>query len=75
MSETSEVYTLPLNQNILGKDDEVEILFENFLQDANSLVNVLEITKDRMRNTEALVSVKVRKSLLLLLCCDFILLY
>ncbi len=61
MPEQPEIYTLPLDQDILGKHDEVEILFENSLQDANSLVNVLEITKDRMRNTEALIMVKVRR--------------
>ncbi len=61
LSEQPEIYALPLDQNILGKHDEVEILFENSLQDANSLVNVLEITKDRMRNTEALIMVQVRR--------------
>ncbi len=59
MSEQPELYTLPLDSNILEKHDDVEILFENSLQDANSLVNVLEITKDRMCNTQALIMVKV----------------
>ncbi len=58
--EQPQSYMLPLDQTILEQHDEVEILFENSLQDASSLINVLEITKDRMRNTEALIRVKVR---------------
>ncbi len=60
MTEQPQCYMLPLDQTILEQHDEVEVLFENCLQDASSLINVLEITKDRMRNTEALIKVKVR---------------
>ncbi len=74
MMEQPHDYMIPLDQSIMEQHDEVEILFENSLQDTCSLINVLEIIKDRMRNTEALIMVKVRdnyklnNSCCLLLC-------
>lgn len=39
--------------------EEVELLLESYLQEVNSLGNVLELMRDRMHNTESLIMVKL----------------
>ncbi|CAM9202332.1 unnamed protein product [Scytosiphon promiscuus] len=59
MCQSPEDYLPPLAQEVLEDHEEMELLLEAYLQDINSIYNVLELLQGRARSTEALVMVKL----------------
>ncbi|CAN0090517.1 unnamed protein product, partial [Hapterophycus canaliculatus] len=59
MYQSPEDYVPPLAQEVLEDHEEMELLLEAYLQDINSIYNVLELLQGRVRSTEALVMVKL----------------
>ncbi|CAM9255219.1 unnamed protein product [Pylaiella littoralis] len=59
MYQSPEDYLPPLSTEVLEDHEEVELLLEAYLQDINSIYNVLELLQGRARSTEALVMVKL----------------
>ncbi|CAN0584517.1 unnamed protein product, partial [Ectocarpus sp. 12 AP-2014] len=59
MYQSPEDYLPPLSTEVLEDHEEMELLLEAYLQDINSIYNVLELLQNRARSTEALVMVKL----------------
>ncbi|CAM9500048.1 unnamed protein product [Phaeothamnion confervicola] len=59
MKNDPEAYEMPLKLEVLEDHEEVELLLEAYLQEINSLSNLLEIMRERLLNTESLVMVKL----------------
>ncbi|CAM9260732.1 unnamed protein product [Laminaria digitata] len=59
MYQNPEDYVQPLSVEVLEDHEEMELLLEAYLQDINSIYNVLELLQGRARSTEALVMVKL----------------
>ncbi|CAM9510961.1 unnamed protein product [Ectocarpus fasciculatus] len=59
MFQSPEDYLPPLSTEVLEDHEEMELLLEAYLQDINSIYNVLELLLNRARSTEALVMVKL----------------
>ncbi|CAM9877879.1 unnamed protein product [Ectocarpus sp. 13 AM-2016] len=59
MYQSPEDYLPPLSIEVLEDHEEMELLLEAYLQDINSIYNVLELLQNRARSTEALVMVKL----------------
>eukprot|EP00752_Nemacystus_decipiens_P002877 g2677.t1 len=59
MYQSPEDYLPPLSAEVLEDHEEMELLLEAYLQDINSIYNVLELLQGRARSTEALVMVKL----------------
>ncbi|CAM9197108.1 unnamed protein product [Chrysoparadoxa australica] len=57
MKNHPEAYMLPLSAEVEDDHEEVELLLESYLQEINSMSNLLEILKERMRSTESLIMV------------------
>lgn len=59
MKDNPALYKMPLAPEVAEDHEEIELLLECYLQEINSLSNVLEMMKERMRNTESLIMVKL----------------
>lgn len=59
MRDHPTLYALPLAPEVEKDHGEVELLLDNFLQDTNTLANVLESMDTRLTNTNSLIQVKL----------------